>query len=340
MIWTQGSVVDNMRYLLIVKHGEVHVIKKFTVPRGDGAEDVKRADLCMLGPTSAFLELSMFNDRSESPSPDGSAQPPAAAGQPGQPRETFELRGSTLVTSSCCEIGWLSKHIFKQLTRFGMRGGSVKAGTGGGEVNDAEGGERQGHGEEGDDECDCDARSSSSSSGGCCGGGGSSSSSGNDLSSGGAPTLSSLNRSTVGRKSSVSSNARLDVAIDKIMSNLKEWMLDYPTSEELRTLYREKNLWSKFKASVVSRTVQGNAKARVKNMKSKETLTETATRKVRTMKETSSLASNPLRSDMQFPFRKPVDLLPMTHGSSIYNPQFGLAPREGIYRYVDANFNG
>lgn len=129
-----GEAVDPMRYLLIVKQGEVHVIKTFRVPLKEKKVatttrgwNERRADLCALGPSSAFLEQSMFSSYSQ-PQTEAKDSSLAAKKKKKQAAEV-ETRGSTLVTSCCCEIGWLSKHIFNQLINFGIKG--MLGGTGG-----------------------------------------------------------------------------------------------------------------------------------------------------------------------------------------------------------------
>lgn len=132
-IWKQGDDVDPMKYIMIVKHGEVHVIKDFTVPKiaacgmtttsfrtptnkEQDFTEKKRADLCALGPSSAFLERSMFDNGVEK------KEGERITLEDRKKMEAGEKRNSSLVTSSCCEIGWLSKHIFNQLTKFGLKG--------------------------------------------------------------------------------------------------------------------------------------------------------------------------------------------------------------------------
>ena len=44
---------------------------------------------------------------------------------------------------------------------------------------------------------------------------------------------------------------------------------------------------------------------------------------------------HPLKCDVVLPFRKPVDLLPMSNGVDINAPEFGLAPDEELYDHVE-----
>ena len=127
-----------MKYLLIVKQGEVHVLKTFKVPlkakKGATSKgwNERRADLCALGPSSAFLEQSMFSSISQ-PQAEAKDSPALAAKKKKKQAEEVETRGSTLVTSCCCEVGWLSKHIFNQLMKYGSKGMLSNGGGGGGD---------------------------------------------------------------------------------------------------------------------------------------------------------------------------------------------------------------
>jgi hypothetical protein len=132
-----------MKYLLVVRHGEVHVIKafkEFTAAASSNKNDIKRrsnlsmgyaanntnskatddssnegdkkADLCILGPNAAFMELSMF-DKDTGSTPSQTMTRTSLFEK--KMKEASEIRGSSLVTGTACEIGWLSKHIFLQL---------------------------------------------------------------------------------------------------------------------------------------------------------------------------------------------------------------------------------
>lgn len=48
----------------------------------------------------------------------------------------------------------------------------------------------------------------------------------------------------------------------------------------------------------------------------------------------SKYGDHPLRCDVVLPFRKPVDLLPMSNGVDIHAPEFGLAPDEELYDHL------
>jgi hypothetical protein len=172
-VWKQGDAVDPMKYLMIMQHGEIHVMKDFRVKKkkkkaalaaaaaadsgiGDavspvntgrrgnigaihsgrmsttinslktqrtkvaGAEsDVnfikKRADLCILGPSAAFLERSMLESSSQTNIEDLAANMEEKI----MSESGGETRGCTLVSGCCCEVAWLSKHVFNQLTHYG-----------------------------------------------------------------------------------------------------------------------------------------------------------------------------------------------------------------------------
>ena len=47
--------------------------------------------------------------------------------------------------------------------------------------------------------------------------------------------------------------------------------------------------------------------------------------------------NHPLACDITLPFRKPVDLLPMSAGSDMSAPEFGLAPEEQLYSHVETH---
>lgn len=113
-IWIQGEDVNPMKYIMIVKHGEAHVIKGFTFQgkgKGGGKSstgsnfqtpglaphkslmglETKRANLCSLGPSSAFLERSMFGEGVD-------RRPGETSLEYRKRREAGEKRGSSLVT--------------------------------------------------------------------------------------------------------------------------------------------------------------------------------------------------------------------------------------------------
>ncbi len=297
-VWKQGDAVDQMKYLLIVKHGEVHVMKNFKVKKkrkgagnhvdpaatpvrnarrgnigaihqGTSEKKIamlkkgsrtrgsqrdfdfveKRADLCTLGPTSAFLERSMFENSAVTSEEDLEEK---------IMHEKSETRGSTLVTGCCCEIGWLSKHIFNQLTRHGT-------------------------------------------------------------------TLVNYDKDNIEREATPPEQSR-----KSMMSNLSEWMLEYPTEKELRSLFIEDKLWKEFKENVVLQAKSESQTKRahvLRKIEGEDSIIE----KIREAK----YGSHPLHSDLKLPFRKPVDLLPMSIDTDLRAPEFGLAPTDFLYNHVD-----
>jgi len=281
-IWKQGDDVDPMKYIMIVKHGEVHVIKDFAIQKfdpsvgfdkfeapnkevGSGIER-KRADLCALGPSSAFFEASMFDD--------GVSNKEGRLTLEERKRmEAGEKRGSSLVTSSCCEIGWLSKHIFNQLTKFGLK-----------KINNQTTHVEDPHAIEGLDTDQIDHRELK----------------------------------------------EIEASAEKIMMDLREWMIEYPSEMELRQLYNENKLWKELKDRVVKMTLAQAATKRLKE-RNKAEKELNIVEKVRHAK----YGDHPLTCDVVLPFRKPVDLLPMSTGTDISSPEFGLAPREGLYDFVE-----
>jgi len=122
----------------------------------------------------------------------------------------------------------------------------------------------------------------------------------------------------------------LEQAGQKIMYNLKEWMIEYPSEMELRQLYSESKLWKEFKDRVVQMTLAQAGTKRVKE-KNKAERELNIVERVRHAK----YGDHPLSCDVVLPFRKPVDLLPMSTGTDISAPEFGLSPREGLYDYVE-----
>ncbi|GMI17781.1 hypothetical protein TrLO_g3279 [Triparma laevis f. longispina] len=283
-IWEQNSKVDPMKYLLIVKQGEVHVLKTFKVPKkGKTAATIsmlhpslrqnmgttamwneRRADLCALGPSSAFLEDSMFTSftNADSGIKEGDISDTEKARKEAAARkkkaEEEERRGCTLVTSCCCEVGWLSKHIFNQLMKYGSKAVS-KAGEGKVDEEEYESGL-------------------------------------------------------------------------KMMTSLKEWMLVYPSEVELRRLYYDDKLWKEFKANVVD-FVKSESKTKRAHKPPPKDEEADVIEKIRQAK----YGNHPLACDITLPFRKPVDLLPMSAGSDMSAPEFGLAPEEQLYSHVETH---
>ncbi|GMI02425.1 hypothetical protein TrVE_jg2890 [Triparma verrucosa] len=280
-IWEQNSKVDPMKYLLIVKQGEVHVLKTFKVPKkGKTAStmallhpslkqnmqttamwNVRRADLCALGPSSAFLEDSMFTSFTKASPPPGEdvsdsekTRKDAAARK--KKAEEEERRGCTLVTSCCCEVGWLSKHIFNQLMKYGSKAA--------GKLNEKDQEEHE--------------------------------------------------------------------SGEQMMTSLKEWMLVYPSEVELRRLYYDDKLWKEFKANVVD-FVKSESKTKRAHKPPPKDEEADVIEKIRQAK----YGNHPLACDITLPFRKPVDLLPMSDGCDISAPEFGLAPEEQLYGHVESH---
>ena len=303
-IWKQGDAVDPMRYLMIVKHGEVHVIKNFRVKkkkrrdmsisnkrveeedfstqtftakrRGgtvvkaaltgartaamsqrqtiagavQGCEYMpKRADLCILGVNAAFLERGMLESSKADMKKDAAEELEERI----MTETQSENRGCTLVAGCACEVGWLSKHVFNQLTHYGT-------------------------------------------------------------------TL----VETMG-----SQNANMSRQAEQLMADLSEWIIEYPTEKELVLLYSEDKLWKEFKENVV---LQAKAESSTKRGQWLRQVgqEEDIIAKIREAK----YGDHPLSCDLKLPFRKPVDLLPMSQNTDIRAPEFNLAPSSLIYGQV------
>ena len=105
----------------------------------------------------------------------------------------------------------------------------------------------------------------------------------------------------------------------------------YPNEMELRQLYAENNLWKEFKERVIAMTLAEVGTTKRSKEKKKNERELNIVEKVRNAK----YGDHPLTCDVVLPFRKPVDLLPMSTGTDLSSPEFGLAPREQLYDFVE-----
>lgn len=87
-------------------------------------------------------------------------------------------------------------------------------------------------------------------------------------------------------------------------------------------LYAEDKLWKEFKENVVlNAKLESNTK---RAQKMREQDEDDIIAKIREAK----YGDHPLNCDLKLPFRKPVDLLPMSVNTDIRAPEFGLAPTQ------------
>ena len=120
-----------------------------------------------------------------------------------------------------------------------------------------------------------------------------------------------------------------------VLAGMKEWIIEYPTENELKQLFKESILWKQYKSKVIKMTKDAITNKRSQGMEEqkKKQKSDEIVSKVRDAK----YGAHPLKCDLKLPFRKPVDLLPLSVNTNIKSPEFYNYPDRALYDHVETD---